>query len=308
MPNLKDMYNKNINIMEFFRENSDNGDVNSINAILTSYDLQSGSYTRNYEINKITDNFHINGKKVSTNAQEIKDKLGEYLASLINEYDYKSILEAGVGEATSMVSVVKKLENQDAKLFGFDISASRIKYAKLFAEKHYNKQIRLFVANLLNTPFKDNEFDIVYTVHAIEPNTNNCEQIVRELYRITNKYLILYEPSYELGNEETKANIEKHKYIKNLKSIVENLNYKIIKYELAPIGTYSNQPAIMIIEKARDGACNNDINFACPICKSKLDKVEDGHYCNNCYRLFPRIKDIDLLREENSVIFSKYLE
>ena len=249
MSNLKDMCNNNVNIMEFFRKNSDNENSNSINAILTSYDLQSGSYIKSYETNEITDNFHINGKKVTINAREIRDKLGEYLASLIDKYDYKSVLEAGVGEATSMVSVVKKLKNQDAKLFGFDISASRIKYAKLFAEKYCDKQINLFVANLLNTPFKDNEFDIVYTVHAIEPNTDNCEQIVKELYRITNKYLILYEPSYELGNEETKINIEKHKYIRNLKSIVENLNYKIVKYELAPLGTYSNQPAIMIIEK-----------------------------------------------------------
>ena len=308
MSDLKSMYKNNVNIMEFFRKNSDDKNSNSIDAILTSYDLQSGSYTDSYEADKITDNFHINGQRVSISTQKIKEKLGEFIAGLIDNYDYTSVLEAGVGEATTMVPVVTKLKNQNAKLFGFDISASRIKYAKQFCKKYYKGQINFFVANLLSTPFEDNKFDIVYTIHAIEPNTNNCEQIVKELYRITNKYLILYEPSYELGNKETKDNIEKNKYIRNLKDIVENLNYKIVKYELAPLGTYSNQPAIMIIEKQqqRDTYIHTYIHtYDCPICKSGLHEVDGGYYCKNCYKLYPVIQDIPILTKENAVLFSK---
>ncbi len=308
MASLKDMYQNDVNIMEFFRKNSEDKNSNSIDAILTSYDLQSGSYIESYESEEFADNLHINGEKISIRMRDFKDKLGDYLAGLIDNYEYKSILEAGVGEATSMVPLVKRLRNKNAKLYGFDISASRIKYAKNFAAKYYDGQINLFVADLLSTPFDDNKFDIVYTVHAVEPNTNNCERVVKELYRITNKYLILYEPSYELGNEDTKKNIEKHKYIKNLRSVVEKLNYEIVKYELAPLGTYSNQAAIMIIKKNNNNLCNDKISFDCPLCKSKLDATNDGYYCNCCYRLFPKISGIDLLREENSVIFSKYFE
>ena len=117
MSDLKSMYKNNVNIMEFFRKNSDDKNSNSIDAILTSYDLQSGSYTDSYEADKITDNFHINGQRVSISTQKIKEKLGEFIAGLIDNYDYTSVLEAGVGEATTLVPVVTKLKNQNAKLF-----------------------------------------------------------------------------------------------------------------------------------------------------------------------------------------------
>lgn len=42
---LKDLYNQNVNIMEYFRK-TNNTDKNSINAILASYDLQAGSYIK----------------------------------------------------------------------------------------------------------------------------------------------------------------------------------------------------------------------------------------------------------------------
>lgn len=308
---LKDLYNQNVNIMEYFRK-TNNTDNNSINAILASYDLQAGSYIKGYQANKKSNNYHINGKQTQLLAQDFIDKYVSYLADEINALKYENILEAGVGEATTLSPLMDKLENKNAKIYGFDLAPSRIKQAKKFCKKH-NKNCELFVANLLKTPFKDNCFDVIYTCHALEPNTNELENIIKELYRITKKYLILIEPSYELGNAQTKANIKKHKYITNLKNTAQNLlksfggGGKIIKYDLYPIGTFSNQSAIMIIEKNQQENFNSELGFACPVCHESLILKHKNYFCKECLLVYPVIKNIPCLTKENAILFSQYL-
>ena len=51
MSNLKKLYDKNINIMQYLRDKTNSKENNSA-AILTSYDMQAGSYVKNFEENK----------------------------------------------------------------------------------------------------------------------------------------------------------------------------------------------------------------------------------------------------------------
>ena len=257
MMNIKDLYENNVNIMQYCRD-SLNIDENTTDSILLSYDLQAGSYIENLKNNCITNNVHIGGKRVELSTQEFSHRSCQYIADVLNQFEFDNILEAGVGEATSYAGIIPRLKHKNIKGCGFDISPSRIYRGKQFLQENNIPNTELIVADLLHTPFCDRQFDVVYTKHAIEPNTNNADIIIKELYRITKKYLILIEPSYELGNVATKENINKHKYIKNLKSIVDSLGYKIIKYELMPIGTYANQPAIMIIEAEEQGTENRE--------------------------------------------------
>lgn len=311
---LKDLYEKNINIMEHFRQ-TQNLNKNSLNAILASYDLQAGSYIRHYEANNQSNNYHINGKQTTLFTKDFFEKFCSYLASEIDAFKYSNILEAGVGEATKLNLIMDKLKNKNAKFYAFDLAPSRIMQAKKFCKKH-NKNCELFVANLLQTPFMDNCFDITYTIHALEPNTNEAKNIIKELLRITKKYLILVEPSYELGNDETKANIIKHKYITNLKNTAQNLlknskeilggGGKIIKYELCPISNFLNQSAIMIIEKTEQIASSPC--FACPICHEKLNLHDGNYFCKECLLVYPIIKNIPCLTKESSILFSQYMD
>ena len=303
---LKDLYDNDVNIMQYFREKT-GSDTNSTDSILISYDLQAGSYIDNIEQNKIHDNYHIDNKKVSLNVKEYAEKFCKYVANEIDNFDYDSVLEAGVGEATSLNFVVQNLKNKNAKIYGFDIAPSRIKRGIEYLKK-YNTAADLFCANLLQTPFMDNSFDIVYTIHALEPNTNNVKQIVEELLRITNKYLILFEPSYELGNQATKENIDRHKYIKNLYNKVNEIDgIEIIKYELCPIGTYSNQPAVMIIKKQTSSIISKT-EYACPICHKPLIESGGNYFCEECLYLYPIIQNIPLLTKQNAILFTQYLE
>lgn len=290
--------------MEHFRE-SNNSEENSTSAILVSYDMQSGNYVGTYEGRQVRDNFQIDFKRASMTYEQYLSAFSDELAKEINKYDYDSILEAGVGEATTFMNIVKRLKNQQCISKGFDISPSRITVAKKFLKSHNVGNSELFVGKLQKMPLADNSFDIVYTVHAIEPNSNNEKKIVEELYRVANKYLILVEPSYELGNAETKYNIDKHKYIKNLEGTIKNLGYKVLRYELFPVGTYTNQPAIFVIEKENTNE-KSSVDFCCPTCKSKLDLSADNYFCSRCSLVYPVLSDIPILDSNNAVFFSMY--
>ncbi|HOL80730.1 MAG TPA: class I SAM-dependent methyltransferase, partial [Ignavibacteriales bacterium] len=93
-------------------------------------------------------------------------------------------IEIGVGEATTLSYLIKQLNNQNLNIFGFDISWSRLKFAKELTKYLQIENVNLFVADLFNIPLNDNSIDIVYTNHSIEPNGGREEEALKELYRI----------------------------------------------------------------------------------------------------------------------------
>ena len=92
-----------------------------------------------------------------------------------------SVLEAGVGEATTLSGVLKHLQNEVSS-YGFDLSWSRVAYAKDWLLELGITNTVLCSGDLFNIPFLDNSIDVVYTSHSIEPNGGNEEPILRELY------------------------------------------------------------------------------------------------------------------------------
>src|SRR5262245_51759829 len=84
---------------------------NSITAILYSYDMQAGSYVEQLRDPAI---------------REVKERLGEYLATILDEISPISLLEAGVGEATSLLPVLKHMKSRPRHLLAFDLSLSRL--------------------------------------------------------------------------------------------------------------------------------------------------------------------------------------
>lgn len=305
MANLKELYEQNVNIMEYLREKN-KVDCNTTKAILASYDQQAGSYIANLESDEIKTNYHVNFQKSAMVHKDFIYKFCSEIVERIKDLKFNTVLDAGTGESTSMNVLSDLLKNPDLKFYGFDVSASRIKTAKEYAKKKNFNPI-LFTADMNNIPLKDNSFDLVYTIQAIEPNTNNELNIVRELFRVCRKYLVMIEPSYELGNQETKVHIEQHKYIKNLKQAVDTLDGKLLKYELLPIGSYENQQAIYIIEKNNPKEIlSNKPDFACPVCKNYLEHKKGELFCENCGLVYPIIDGIEILNTDSGIIFSKF--
>jgi ubiquinone/menaquinone biosynthesis C-methylase UbiE len=196
---IKELYDKGENIIQYFR-NSNNTDLNSLESILISYDFQSGTYTKQLK-----------------QSQEFNTKYTALIAEIIDNLTQKStyiIMEAGVGEATTLGNVVKKLINSPVKFFGFDLSLSRLLYANKFLKSIDLSNYLVFTGNLFNIPVLSNSVNVVYTSHSIEPNGGKEKEALSELYRITKNYLVLFEPCYELASDEAKQRMERNGYVK----------------------------------------------------------------------------------------------
>jgi len=81
-------------------------------------------------------------------------------------------LGCGVGYFTELLSV------KDAQVFGIDIDAKAIQYAK--QNTSVNK---FFIASAESIPFKENSFDKLLCSEVLE-HIDNDEQVVSEIYRV----------------------------------------------------------------------------------------------------------------------------
>ncbi len=212
---VKDIYANGGNIIKYLKS-LNKKDQNTIEDILISYDFQSGSYIKSFSENL-----------------DYKEKYSAALAKVIESLgSFDSIMEAGIGEATTLYSLLNRLTRIPPNIFGFDISWSRLKFAKNFLAEFDFTDVTLFTTNLFEIPLLDNSVDIVYTSHSIEPNGGREEDAIRKLYRIADKYVILLEPSYEFADKESRDRMKEHGYVTKLYATAKGLGYNIIEHRL----------------------------------------------------------------------------
>lgn len=295
---LQELYQQGINISQFLREEK-GITYNTQEIIEITYDLQSGSY-----ISALED------EKVNRHYKSVSQEIANIISSLCQP---NSILEAGVGEATVLSGVLQNLTPVSS--YGFDLSWSRIAFAKKWLHRQGITTAILCSGDLFNIPFLDNSIDVVYTCHAIEPNRGGEASILRELYRVARRYIILLEPAYEFASPEAKQRMDFHSYCKNLKDIALSINLNVIEHKLFPF-SYNplNPTALMIIRKEgfleEDTRLltkqNSDSVFACPKFKTPLKKVGGMLFSREGLVVYPIIGNIPCLRVENGIFASKY--
>ena len=289
---LQTLYRQGSNITQLLRE--ERGlQRNSTEIIEIAYDLQTGSYIAAME-----------NAEMAKHKKEYTSELAKTILSLCEPI---SVMEAGVGEATTLSGVLQHLK-AGVTSFGFDLSWSRVAYAKRWLQKQNVTNTILCTGNLFNIPFADNSIDVVYTSHSIEPNGGNEEPFLRELFRVTRKFLILLEPGYELANDEARQRMDSHGYCKNLVGVAESLGYNILKHTLFPFSSNPLNPtAITIISKTDDTAQPSHI-LACPKFKTPLEKIDNMLFSPEALAVYPVLGGIPCLRIENGVFASKYKE
>jgi SAM-dependent methyltransferase len=292
MQKLRNLYRDGANISEYLRDKYSVSNTPQI--IEIAYDLQAGSYVASMSDPVI--------KKLREN---IATELVKIIRSLI--LNPSSILDAGVGEGSQLSHVLQHFEIPISS-YGFDISWSRIAYARSWLKSQNCENITLFTGDLLNIPCADNAFDIVYTCHAIEPNRGNEQPILQELFRVAKRYLILLEPSYELANEEAKKRMDLHGYIKGLRETAIKLGFDVLEYKLFPYSCNPLNPtAIMIIQK-NNTTSESAFILADPQFKTPLSEKGNVLFSPDSLKVYPIIDRIPCLRIENGIIASKYTE
>lgn len=288
---VKNIYRQNGNIIEYLRS-MDNRDSNTLEDILISYDLQAGSYTLAYQQDP-----------------SLRDRFSSHFAEVLNGLgEFDSLLEVGVGEATMLGITLPRLKYRPSYVYGFDISWSRIKFARAFMNKKGIDYAQLFVGDLFETPIKSDSIDVVYTVHAVEPNGGREREALKELYRITRKYLVLLEPSQEFASEEAKLRMDRLGYVKNLYFTAVELGYKVIEHRPFEANYHELNPvSVLIIEKETNtGTVDNPI--CCPITKASVQEKNGCLYASDSLLAYPLIDGIPCLLPQNAIVASKLLD
>jgi len=288
---MRNAYLRGENMMQWARMNSFYRSNDPFVAMI-SYDYQSGNYVS--RANKFPDYNRTWG-----------EQLAGYINSKIKDGD--SILEIGVGEGTTLASVHHFIKAKNFNVYGFDISWSRLFVAKKYISSK-NVNAILFVADLFCIPLPDNSVDVVYSSHSLEPNGGKELKALKECWRITKKHLFLFEPIYELGSEMAKRRMEEHGYVKDLKNIAESLGGTVEVYKL--LNTFANElnPSGVILITKDSNIVHEKLDFVCPISKTILYKVDDTYFSKDVGLAYPSLKDIPILKPENSILASKLIE
>ena len=283
---IKEVYAKGGNIIQYLKSIDGNETRTTIEDIMISYDFQAGSYI----------------KQLSENP-EFKLNYCSAIARIIDKLEnVDTIIEVGVGEATTLGVLAKKLNTDARKYLGFDISWSRLKFGSDFIADLNLSNVELFVANLFEIPLKDSSIDVVYTSHSIEPNGGKEEEALKELYRITKKYLILLEPSFEFANEEARNRMKHHGYVTKLYETAVNLGMNVVEHRLFDYSANPLNPTgLMIIEKQEENT--NTSQLVCPITFTDLEKINGSMlYAKESGLTYPIISNIPVLLKENSIL------
>lgn len=281
---IKEVYVRGENIIQYLK-GIDNSSFNDIEDILISYDFQAGSYIKGFSKNR-----------------EFYEKYCNAIANIINNLgEIDSIIEIGVGEATTLSTVIRNMDKVPSEILGLDISWSRLKFAKELLN-NLSIKANLFTANLFEIPLPDSSVDIVYTSHSIEPNGGKEEEALKELYRIAKKYLILLEPSFEFGSEEARIRMKKHNYVTEIYGTAKRLDYKIIEHRLFDHSFNPLNPTgIIIIEK--EDVLSDSPYLICPVSKSELSKHSESLlYSKESYLAYPIIEEIPCLLKDNAIL------
>lgn len=289
---LQAMYKRGENLSMALRQSAGT-DRNTEEIIEWSYDIQAGSYVK-----------AMRSPEFATHKQKYTTEIACRLRSLALAH---SVLEAGVGEATTLSGVLRNLNMPGLSAYGFDLSWSRLAYAQQHLDAQGIKDVMLCTGSLFNIPFLSNSIDIVYTSHSIEPNGGQEEPILRELYRVARRWLVLLEPGYELANAESRRRMASHGYCRDLVGTAKSLGYEIVQHDLFPFSANPSNPTSWTVIKKNDELPSVKNVLACPRCKTPLEMRGDVYYSPESLTVYPIIKGIPCLRVENGIVASHFL-
>jgi len=161
------------------------------------------------------------------------------------------VIEIGSGRGNNIVTLA--LKNPDIKFTGLEYSDNGVMAShalmnnvplelvkmagnRSFTEKDMlNKNVTFYVGNAFKAPFRDNSFDLSYTILALEQMPHKFQNAVIEMKRITRKYCVFVEPFREANPMYGRLHLETVDYFRS--------SFKsFIKFGLRPVYFTDNFP------------------------------------------------------------------
>lgn len=294
-------YQAGQNITELLR-NQKGLTYNTPEIIEAAYDLQAGTYIANTK-----NNIHA----ATAYAAE--------LASLLNPHieDTTTLLDIGTGELTTISHTLQQLKVKPKTLLAFDISWSRIylgcSYADEVLSRTDRQRLLAFVADINEIPLCDKSVDVVTSSHALEPNGSCLPSLLAELFRITRKKLVLFEPCYEINTEEGKARMEKLGYIRDMDSVITQIGGTLLdKIKIENVSNPLNPTVCFVIEPPKSSDLTFTLSeshehiFSVPGTDLSMTEAEGFYVSKETGLCFPILKNIPILKSNSAILASAF--
>lgn len=299
---MHDAYARGENVMAYARAHMPESSAvkgNSLAATLIAYDLQAGVYSAD-----------------ALSAPELQRKWCEQVADLIRPHlpTSGSLLEIGVGEATTLAGALVALGRQVGTAYGLDVSWSRVTEGNRWLAAH-DRRAELFVGDLFQIPMLDNSIDVVYSSHSLEPNGGREEAAISECLRVARHAVVLVEPIYELVPPEAQARMREHGYVRGLRDTAVRLGATVVDYRLLEhCHNPLNPSGIILLRKSSATrsvsdaeARQGDVNklWRCPLTGAELERRDDCYLARGVGIAYPVLRGVPLLRPEHAVLASR---
>lgn len=289
---LQALYAQGRNISALLRE--ERGlDRNTGEIVEIAYDLQTGSY--------------VAAMEQPSMAAHKRDYSAEIARTILSLCEPASVLEAGVGEATTLSGVLRGLPS-GTRSFGFDLSWSRVAWARGWLESQGLPGATLCIGDLLHVPLASDSVDVVYTSHSLEPNRGSEQPMLRELFRVARRFLVLLEPGYELAGEEARRRMDAHGYCRGLRATAEGLGLQVLRHELFPFTANPLNPTAITVIRKETAAPPPGHFLACPRYGTPLEEIGGMLFSPEALAVYPVVGGIPCLRIENGIFASRYRE
>ena len=269
------------------------------------YDELSGLY--------IQDNYYKGRMRYSIVNCEVKEvssidnarMIRQEIRDVLNKYEFESVLEVGVGEITSLEDVYSAF-GPNLECYGIDLSLNRLYHGLNEFGKRHDKLPTVAKANAIKLPFPDDAFDLVYTRHALEQMPEIYQSALDEIIRVSKKYIVLFEPSYELGSFAQKVKMLNSDYVRGIprylasKNNVEVGDVYLMKNSANPLN-HTSCVQVKVKKNVSTLLTSSAVPFACPITKEPMELKAGYYYSSKASRAYPVVEGIPNFDPDYSV-------
>ena len=264
------------------------------------YDLMSGSYidATCHGTEHKEHLGYVGGRiKQSSSIGKNKRLIAEY-TRIFSRFHFQTVLEVGAGELTTMIPLADSF-GSDIEWHGMDLSLNRVYHGKrAFLEKG-ERRVHVCKANAVALPYPDGYFDLVYTSHCLEHMPYDFRKAIDEMCRVTKEWVVLFEPSYELGSFSQKIRMVAQDYVKNIPRYIRSLkDVALTDHFLLKNGALFNRGACHVLRVKKPPEVRKAIpefHHVCPRCRSQLRKHEGYLECERCHHVYFIFKGIPVL-------------
>lgn len=260
-------------------------------AIEIAYELQAGSYTAGRD-----------KETARAYRREQHEILLNEVMPLCHAKGGASLLDAGTGEGTGWYGF-DFAASPVATLHAVDISLNRLAYLPQNVKAPTTALVPVR-ADLRNMPYHPHSFDIVVTMHAVEPNGGSEREIVGALAALSADMICLFEPDYRAASPEGKARMEKLGYGLEIFEAAEALSdFEVVFRRPLSSATNPLNPTSAICLKRKSGGPAT-LRRKSPL--SGLDLAHMGDHLAEtgpgASAVFPIIGGIECLRASDAVM------